>query len=98
MANSWINLNALWRILVYGLVVGAALPALFAVGVRLNAVGVGVTGDASAPHRRHPLVLAISWLIFALVLAAVIVGILFIARDFIGHHLGWYILGAKRGK
>jgi hypothetical protein len=29
------------------------------------------------------------------VLVAVIIGVLFIARDFIGHHIGWYILGAK---
>jgi hypothetical protein len=29
------------------------------------------------------------------VLAAVIIGVLFIARDFIGHHLGLDILGAK---
>jgi hypothetical protein len=95
--SAWINYHALWKILVYGLIVGAALPGLFAVGVRLNAVGVGVTGDTAVPHR-HPALIALSWLIFALVLAAVIVGILFIARDFIGHHLHWYILGAKHGK
>jgi hypothetical protein len=29
------------------------------------------------------------------VLVAVIVGVLFVARDFIGHHTGLYILGAK---
>jgi hypothetical protein len=31
--NTWINLNALWKIVVYGLVLGAGLPALFAVGL-----------------------------------------------------------------
>jgi hypothetical protein len=30
---SWINLSALWKIVVYGLVAGAGLPALFAVGL-----------------------------------------------------------------
>jgi hypothetical protein len=30
---SWINLTALWKILVFGLVAGAGLPALFAVGL-----------------------------------------------------------------
>jgi len=30
---SWINLSALWKILVFGLVAGAGLPALFAVGL-----------------------------------------------------------------
>jgi hypothetical protein len=31
---SWINLNALWKIVVYGMILGAGLPALFAVGLR----------------------------------------------------------------
>jgi hypothetical protein len=30
---SWINLAAIWRIVVFGLVLGAGLPALFAVGL-----------------------------------------------------------------
>jgi hypothetical protein len=31
--NSWINLKALWEIVVVGLIAGAGLPALFAVGM-----------------------------------------------------------------
>ncbi len=30
---SWINLTAIWKIVVFGLVAGAGLPALFAVGL-----------------------------------------------------------------
>jgi hypothetical protein len=30
---SWINLDALWKILVFGLVAGAGLPALFSIGL-----------------------------------------------------------------
>jgi hypothetical protein len=30
---SWINLTALWKIVVFGLIAGAGLPALFAVGL-----------------------------------------------------------------
>ena len=30
---SWINLSALWKIVVFGLLAGAGLPALFAVGL-----------------------------------------------------------------
>jgi len=107
--TSWINYHAVWKIFVFGLLLGAALPALFAVGVRLNAAGVGVTGGgavaggggaadgafAGGTGQRNPVLIALSWVIFALVLAAVIVGVLFIARDFIGSHLGLYILGAK---
>ena len=45
--------------------------------------------------QRNPMLTALGWVIFGLVLLAVIVGVLFIARDFIGHHTGLYILGAK---
>ena len=30
---SWINYNALWKIVLYGIVLGAGLPSLFAVGL-----------------------------------------------------------------
>jgi hypothetical protein len=30
---SWINLSALWKIVVFGLFAGAGLPAIFAVGM-----------------------------------------------------------------
>jgi hypothetical protein len=89
--SAWFNYTATLKILVFGLLVGAGLPALFAIGVRLHAAGVGVAGDDA---HRHPGLLVLSWLIFALALAAVVFGVLFIARDFIAHHTGWYILGA----
>jgi hypothetical protein len=54
---SWINLSALWKIVVYGLIAGAGLPALFAVGLRALAwpggarvqtagAGAGASGGA----------------------------------------------------
>ena len=94
--SAWFNYAAAIKILVFGLVVGAGLPTLFAMGVRINAEGAGVARHGDAVAQRNPLVLAVSWLIFAVVLVAVTVGVLFIARDFIGHHAGWYILGAKQ--
>ena len=30
---SWINLSAIWKIVVFGLIAGAGLPAIFAVGM-----------------------------------------------------------------
>lgn len=97
--NQWFNLAATCKILVFGLLVGGLLPALFAVGVRVNVAGnsvPAVAGDtAGATGARRPLLLALSWAIFLLVLAVAVVGVLFIARDFLGHHLGWYLLGAK---
>jgi hypothetical protein len=95
MMSAWINFSAVFKILVFGLLLGAGLPALFAMGVRLNAEGAGVAVHDGAVVQRNPLLLALSWLIFVLVLVGVVVGVLFVARDFIAHHLGWYILGAK---
>jgi hypothetical protein len=93
--SAWINLSALSKIIIFGLLLGAGLPALFAVGVRLNAEGAGVAVHDGAVAQRNPVLLALGWAIFALVLVAVIIGVLFVARDFIGHHLGLYMLGAK---
>ncbi|MGH3637284.1 hypothetical protein [Mycobacterium sp.] len=91
--STWFNYAATLKILVFGLLIGAALPALFALGVRLGAAGAGISGDAVM--RRRPTLTALSWALFVLLLVAVVVGVLFIARDFIAHHTGWFILGAK---
>lgn len=93
--NAWLNYTATLKILVFGLLVGAALPALFAAGVRVGAAGDAAEAGVSSPgtHRR-PVLITLSWGIYALVAIIVVVGVLFIARDFIGHHLGCYILGA----
>lgn len=36
---SWVNLSALWKILVFGLLAGAGLPALFAAGLYSLSLG-----------------------------------------------------------
>ncbi|GFG73314.1 hypothetical protein [Mycobacterium botniense] len=91
--STWFNYTATLKILVFGVLVGALLPALFALGVRLHAAGSGVAGDDTA--RKRPALTVLSWAIFGLVLVAVVFGVLFIARDFIAHHTGWFILGTK---
>ncbi|CAJ1493764.1 hypothetical protein MU0083_000481 [[Mycobacterium] kokjensenii] len=94
--SQWFNFDATLKILVFGLLVGGMLPALFAFGVRVNVAANDVpasAGDATAARR--PLLLTLSWAIFLLVLTVAIIGVLFIARDFLGHHLGLYLLGAK---
>ena len=93
--SAWFNYGASLKILIFSLLAGAALPGLFALGVRLQADGVGdISTDGAAPHR-NPVLLAIAWAIYALVLAVIIIGVLYIARDFIAHHTGYPFLGAK---
>jgi hypothetical protein len=93
--DGWLNVGALVRVLVFGIIAGAGLPALFAVGVRTQAVGAGTVEGQHLADDRRPVMTAISYVCFALVAAAVVIGVLFVARDFIGHHTGWYILGAE---
>ena len=93
--SAWFNYEAVLQIIIAGLLIGAGLPASFSLAVRLNAEGVGVVDHGGTVSQRNPLLVALSWVIFALVLTAVIVGVLFIARDFIGHHTGLYLFGAK---
>ncbi|HET9874955.1 MAG TPA: hypothetical protein VFQ37_04220 [Mycobacterium sp.] len=94
--SQWFNYTATAKILVFGVLVGAALPALFAVAMRVHAAGTGVlaSADGAGSDRRKPALIALSWAIFMLVLTVVIIAVLFIARDFIAHHTGWYLLGA----
>jgi hypothetical protein len=94
--SQWFNYSSALKILVFGLLIGAGLPALFAVGVRVSANGAGVGERNGAAGQKSPMLVVLSWVLFALVLLAVIVGVLFIARDFIGHQTGLYLLGAER--
>ncbi|CAJ1497877.1 hypothetical protein [[Mycobacterium] holstebronense] len=80
--STWFDYVATAKILIFGLLVGTALPALFAIGVRL-----GAAADGSTEHRRELTLLR--WMIFALLLTVVLAGVLFIARDFIEHRIGW---------
>lgn len=87
-----LELQALWRILVIGLVLGAGLPALFAAGVRAMAYGQG--GDAEvhavgANPAPHPVGKLLAGLFFAIVLAAVALGIVFIVASGFGKVLSF---------
>jgi hypothetical protein len=48
---SWINLDAIWKIVVFGLLAGAGLPALFAVG--LLALSRGPRAQTAGPDSDH---------------------------------------------
>jgi hypothetical protein len=82
--NNWVNLSALWRIVGIGLLAGAGLPAIFALGVRALAGVSHVPADGaeddqiiggSAGGR------AIAGLCFAVVVAAIGYGIYLIVRS-----------------
>ena len=87
--NSWINFSALWKILVFGLIAGAGLPSLFAIGMVSLARGprtqtAGADSDAVAGG--SPVGTVIAAICFLIVLAAIGWGIYEIYQ--IGHPAG----------
>jgi hypothetical protein len=81
--NSWIDLSALWKIVVVGLIAGAGLPAVFAVGLRALTLGGPPPASATGPDGdrlvgSNPVGIAAAALCFAIVLAGVGWGIYFI--------------------
>ncbi|MHA6758547.1 hypothetical protein [Streptacidiphilus sp. PAMC 29251] len=81
--NNWVNLHALWQIVVVGLLAGAGLPALFAVGLRalsLRPGGAAVQAEDEHVVGGNPVGIAAAGLCFAVVLAAVGYGIYIIVN------------------
>ncbi|MFT4215023.1 MAG: hypothetical protein QM622_09645 [Microbacterium sp.] len=88
-------LVAALRVLVVGALFGAGLPALFAIGLRLQAVGAGESGvaDATDVVPRRPGLTVVAYLLFAIVVAAVVAGVLYITRHSLDHYFGIVLFG-----
>jgi hypothetical protein len=93
--SEWFNYEASLKILFFSMLAGAALPGLFALGIRLQAVGAGAAGPEGTAAQKNPVLTGLAWLIYALVVTVIIIGVLYIAREFIAHHTGYPFLGAK---
>lgn len=81
------------RVLALGLVFGAGLPALFAVGMRLQSAGTGEV-DGEAPGARRPALLVSGYAIFAIVVLVALAAVLWITRLSIYHYFGISLFGA----
>ncbi len=93
MHNLEFAADGAWRVLLAGLVLGAGLPVLFALGIRSLAWGAG--GDAEVhdsgvtvptPHR---LGTVLGYALFALVVLGVLLGITFIVATGFGRALSF---------
>lgn len=83
-------LDAGWRVLLVGLVLGAGLPTMFAFGVRALAWGTG--GDAEIHEsgvvlKPHPMGRVVAYVMFGIVILSVLLGIGYI----LAHGLGMTI-------
>ncbi len=74
-------LGAVWKVLVVGLILGAGLPALFAIGVRGLAIGNGHEREDGTVHQPNPLGNVLAAVAFVVVIAAVLLGIAMIVAS-----------------
>ena len=81
-------LEASLRVLLVGLVLGAGLPAIFAIALRTYAAGAGGTDADGAVHPPHPVLRPVGLALIAFVLAVIVAAILWITRTTIIHHFG----------
>ena len=91
--------NKVIPVLIAGLFFGAGLPALYALGLRLLAGRTEYTADGKLVEIEPPGTVAkiAASCIFAIIVEIVIIGILWVAKDFIDHTFGWNIFGVTGG-
>jgi hypothetical protein len=91
--NLQFSLEAVWKVLLAGLVLGAGLPLIFALGVRSLAWGAGgeaaAHADGTAGPKPQPIGTVIGWVLFAIVLAGIALGITFIVASGLGKQLSF---------
>jgi hypothetical protein len=76
--SDWINLAAIWKIVVFGLIAGAGLPTLFAIGMLALSRGPKARvadADSEVLVGGSPAGIAVASLCFLIVVAAVVWGI-----------------------
>jgi hypothetical protein len=81
--------EAILKVLAVGLVLGAGLPAVFAVGLVAFSRGAGgaeADGTTTAPN---PALRALGMLLFAFVAVVIVIAILYITKATIIHHFGF---------
>jgi len=83
--NDWIDLRALWQIVIVSLLAGAGLPAIFAIGIR--ALGKPGKGHVATAEDEliggSPAAIALAVVCFAIVLAGIGYGIYIVVAS--GH-------------
>ncbi|WP_067501809.1 hypothetical protein [Actinoplanes sp. TFC3] len=92
MHNVGFALEGAWKVLLAGVILGAGLPALFALGIRSLAWGAGGDAEvhgAGAGPAANPAGKVLAWVLFAVVLLGVVLGITFIVASGFGKALSF---------
>nr|WP_296071857.1 hypothetical protein [uncultured Actinoplanes sp.] len=85
MSNLGFALDGAWRVLLAGLALGAGLPVLFALGIR----SLAWSGAAPAGTAPRPAGKVLGYLLFAVVVAGIALGITFIVATGFGKALSF---------
>ncbi|RDI67699.1 hypothetical protein [Nocardia pseudobrasiliensis] len=88
--------KSLGEVVAIAVVLGAGLPIVFGLGIRFWSMET--VGPDGAVARRNPVAQAVAYICFAVVIVAVVAGILYIAKDFISHTFDVQLFGAKPPK
>lgn len=83
--NLRLAVSGAWRVLLAGLIFGAGVPAVFALGIRALAIG----GAADPGGRIRPIGKIFGTMCFALVVVAIVLGITFIVAKGFGKELNF---------
>jgi hypothetical protein len=93
MHNLGFALEGAWKVLAASVLLGAGLPALFALGIRSLAYGAGggaeVPGSGTRGPGARPAGTVLGWVLFVVVLLGVLLGITFIVASGFGKTLGF---------
>ena len=81
-------LEASFRVLVIGLILGAGLPALFATGLLAYSYGAGGEEADHIIHKPNPALKFLGVLLFLIVGLVILTAIAWITRTTINHHFG----------
>ncbi|MXG91884.1 hypothetical protein [Nocardioides flavescens] len=73
--NLGFALEGAWQVLAAGLLLGAGLPAVFALGIRSLAWGTGGAAEVAADARPHPAGRALAGLCFLVVVVGIGAGL-----------------------
>lgn len=75
--------NSLWQVILVGLILGAGLPTLFALGLRsLHGGALGVDQDGAATTAKPTIArMAVAYACFAVVVSVVVAGIIWIVLN-----------------
>ncbi|HSN12795.1 MAG TPA: hypothetical protein VLS51_11870 [Propionibacteriaceae bacterium] len=87
MSQLWLALQAGVQVLFAALLLGAGLPAIFAVGMRSLAYGTGGTAEVAESSGPHAIGKVLAYACFAVVVLAIVLGISWIVGTGMGYTL-----------